>query len=693
MHAPRRRPHRPSHLGGPAWLPLGSYRGSRMTKKVGLTSWPRLLGVVVALWLLSLVEGSSVAPPLPWPLLHRAAVPLASSRVFNVAAMGAKADNRTDNSPVFAAALRLLAQAGSGTLLVPAGGIYLTLPLNLTTSGTRLRIEAGATVKALCDAERWPKIATLPSYGTPRAGRWLAPFIGASDVHDIILDGGGTVDSSGQCFWGGHSTISGSRGNLLLFERVARAELSGLLFTNSPFWTLHLWDSEDLHVHGIRVHNPASSDNEALFFGPNTDGIDIDSSRRVLLEDSHFHAGDDCVVLKSGKDAAGRSFGKPSANILIRNLTLEACSCFKHSSGGLHHDGLHWYDGCGGLKVGTEMSGGVENVTLEDTHIIYAGSALKMLSPKGRGGYIRNVTWQRITVDESGGLLWLQVSNSSADPAENALVDDVSVVNVTLKNLSCHFHTAAHPQRDCEAVGVLDLDSNMPAVSMYLKGIEVLAGGQGGWSCTGPPARLTAPATWVRPPLPPSCAHRPFEPPPQIPRLLTDDTAVPGSRTQASPHTLRLGFNVGYLSDSQYYERAFRRIAADGILHTRFMGPFLHPQGHAAERRENFTSALLANVSKLMGDSSTITLSLSDFPFDVVPDLLEHPSRYLSVWPKPWQAGVPANATLAATLRYTNRAPPTRGAWAGNATLPDYLAILRRLRGLLGPSVDFEIAK
>ena len=107
---------------------------------------------------------------------------------------------------------------------------------------------------------------------------------------------------------------------------------------------------------------------------------------------------------------------------------------------------------------------------------------------------------------------------------------------------------------------------------------------------------------------------------------------------------------------------------------------------------ENFTSALLANVSKLMGDSSTITLSLSDFPFDVVPDLLEHPSRYLSVWPKPWQPGEPANATLADTLRYTNRAPPTRGAWADNATLADYLVVLRKLRRLLGPSVDFEIA-
>ena len=108
-----------------------------------------------------------------------------------------------------------------------------------------------------------------------------------------------------------------------------------------------------------------------------------------------FVLGDDCVVLKSGKDSNGRAFARPTANVLIRNLTLEACSCFKHSSGGLH-GGLHWYDGCGGLKVGTEMSGGIVNVTFEDSHIGYSGAALKMLSPKGRGGYIKNVTWSVI---------------------------------------------------------------------------------------------------------------------------------------------------------------------------------------------------------------------------------------------------------------------------------------------------------
>jgi len=229
------------------------------------------------------------AAALRWPLENAVGPP--GPRTFNVVAYGAKVGcepglpSCRDNSAAFAAALAAIERAGGGTLLVPGtpSGVFLTLPLNLTTPRTRLRVERGATLKALCDNERWPRIPTLPSYSNCHGskGSWFAAFIGASNVQDITLEGGGIIDASGECFWGpSHpadpaepSHMEGSRGNLLLFERVQRAELTGLTFTNSPFWTLHLWDSEDLHVHGITVHNPASSDNDDLFFGPNTDGI------------------------------------------------------------------------------------------------------------------------------------------------------------------------------------------------------------------------------------------------------------------------------------------------------------------------------------------------------------------------------------------------------------------------------------
>jgi hypothetical protein len=150
------------------------------------------------------------------------------------------------------------------------------------------------------------------------------------------------------------------------------------------------------------------------------------------------------------------------------------------------------------------------------------------------------------------------------------------------------------------------------------------------------------------------------------------------------PHELRLGFNVGYVTDSQYYSAAFERIGRDGMRHTRFMGAFMHPQGHASERRAQWTAGLLRNISAAVGRGATVTLTLSDFPFDVQPDFLSNPHKYLSNYP--------SAALLSDTLRYTNRAPPTRGAWV-NGTLPDYLAVLCQLREELdGTQVDFEIA-
>ena len=66
---------------------------------------------------------------------------------------------------------------------------------------------------------------------------------------------------------------------------------------------------------------------------------------------------------------------------------------------------------------------------------------------------------------------------------------------------------------------------------------------------------------------------------------------------QSQPHSLKLGFNVGYITDAQYYGKAFARIGRDGLGHTRFMGPFMHPQGEAQERAQAWTASWLRNIS------------------------------------------------------------------------------------------------
>ena len=126
-----------------------------------------------------------------------------------------------------------------------------------------------------------------------------------------------------------------------------------------------------------------------------------------------------------------------------------------------------------------------------------------------------------------------------------------------------------------------------------------------------------------------------------------------------APHTIRLGFNVGYLSDGVKYRVARSTLRADGLLlHQRYMGAWMHPNGSASMRTSNWTVSLLSEYLNELGDGASATITLSDFPFNVQPDFIANASSYLDVW-----AGAPSTRHLADTLRYTNRAPPTRGAW------------------------------
>ena len=87
-------------------------------------------------------------------------------------------------------------------------------------------------------------------------------------------------------------------------------EIGFLTLKDSPYWTVHPYDCEDIHIHNIIVDAPQTS--------PNTDGFDPDSSRRVIIEDSQVSNGDDCVAVKSGWDCYGVGYGRASEDIFVR---------------------------------------------------------------------------------------------------------------------------------------------------------------------------------------------------------------------------------------------------------------------------------------------------------------------------------------------------------------------------------------
>ena len=133
-------------------------------------------------------------------------------------------------------------------------------------------------------------------------------------------------------------------------------KLQGVLFENSPSWNIHPLQCENLMIDGIFARNPA--------YAQNGDGIDVESCKNVLLVNSTFDVGDDGICIKSGKDEEGRKRGMPSENIIVDN-----CKVFQ---------------GHGGFVVGSEMSGGVRNISVNNCQFLGTDVGLRFKSNRGR---------------------------------------------------------------------------------------------------------------------------------------------------------------------------------------------------------------------------------------------------------------------------------------------------------------------
>jgi polygalacturonase len=139
--------------------------------------------------------------------------------------------------------------------------------------------------------------------------------------------------------------------------------IEGITIINSPFWTINPEFCDNLTIHGITINNDAHS--------PNTDGIDPSSCSNVHISDCHINVGDDCICIKSGRDADGRKWGKPCENITITNCTMLA--------------------GHGGVVIGSEMSGGVKKVTISNCVFDGTDTGIRMKASRGRGGVVEEI--------------------------------------------------------------------------------------------------------------------------------------------------------------------------------------------------------------------------------------------------------------------------------------------------------------
>ncbi|XP_010266478.1 PREDICTED: probable polygalacturonase [Nelumbo nucifera] len=289
---------------------------------------------------------------------------------ISITDFGGVGDGRTLNTKAFRAAIYRIQhlRRRGGTLLYIPPGVYLTESFNLTSHMT-LYLAKDAVIRATQDTWNWPVIAPLPSYGRGRelpGGRYMS-FIHGDGVHDVIITGeNGTIDGQGDVWWNmwRQRSLQYTRPNLVEFMNAKNIIISNVIFRNSPFWNIHPVYCSGVVIRYVTILAP--------FDSPNTDGIDPDSSSNVCIEDSYIATGDDLVAVKSGWDEYGIAYGRPSSGITIRRVT--GSSPFS------------------GIAIGSETSGGVEDVLAENINLYNMGIGIHLKTNIGRGGFIRNIT-------------------------------------------------------------------------------------------------------------------------------------------------------------------------------------------------------------------------------------------------------------------------------------------------------------
>ncbi|XP_056853382.1 probable polygalacturonase [Raphanus sativus] len=259
--------------------------------------------------------------------------------------------------------LKSFADKGGAQLYVPPGK-WLTGSFNLTSHLT-LFLEKGATILASPDPSHWDIVSSLPSYGR---GKRYRSLINGDNLLDVVITGdNGTFDGQGAPWWEWFESgaLNYSRPHIIELVSSKNILISNLTFLNAPSVNIHPVYCSHVHIRKVLIKTTIDS--------PYVLGVVPDSSDNVCIEDSTINVGHDTISLKSGWDQYGINYNRPTTNVHLRNLSL------KSPTGA-------------GISFGSEMSGGISDVTVELLTIQSSLVGVAFRTTRGRGGYIRNIT-------------------------------------------------------------------------------------------------------------------------------------------------------------------------------------------------------------------------------------------------------------------------------------------------------------
>jgi polygalacturonase len=372
----------------------------------------RFLLIAVLILPSGLFAQQGITEKYSWDALPDIQRPVFKKDTVNITDHNAVGDGIYMNTLAINAAITQCSKKGGGVVLIPHG-IWKTGPVYLK-SNVNLHLERGATLFFTADKSQYKIVEG--DYEGRSAARNESP-INAKGLSNIAITGKGIIDGNGEPWravnisqltmaeWkqkiasGGvlsddgkvwypseqykHAQIEAKsmlltpgknldsfleikdflRPNLLVLKNCRKVLIEGVTLQNSAAWCLHPIMCEDLTISGVTVKNPD--------FAQNGDGMDIESCRNFLVENSTLDVGDDAICIKSGKDEEGRKRGIPTENGIIRGNTV--------------------YSGHGGVVIGSEMSGGARNIFIENCTFLGTDKGLRFKSTRGRGGIVENI--------------------------------------------------------------------------------------------------------------------------------------------------------------------------------------------------------------------------------------------------------------------------------------------------------------
>ncbi len=326
---------------------------------------------------------TTLSSPMSWIAKTGAKSFPSSQKMFVVNNYGALSDTTTVNSSFIQKAIDDCAAKGGG-IVIFRPGMYITGAIFLKTN-VHLRIDKGVLILGSQNFSDYPEIQTRIA-GIETS--WPAALINVIDAKNAAVTGDGVVNARGKFCWDKYWAMrkeydakglrwivdyDAKRIRTVLVQNSSDITLKGLTFKNAGFWTVQLLYSHHLTVDGIIIKNNEDG------HGPSTDGVDVDSSSWVLIENCDIDCNDDNFCLKAGRDWDGLRVNKPTEYVVIRK-------CIARRGAGL-------------VTLGSETSGGIRNVLATDLIAKNTDNGLRLKSATTRGGTVENIYFQNSKLD------------------------------------------------------------------------------------------------------------------------------------------------------------------------------------------------------------------------------------------------------------------------------------------------------